>query len=80
MEQVKEVHSTHVIECKGMQGTSETRFESVFETPVQVLVTTFKDGYREVCCPHLGLAYQKDGCKAQNGPYPYCYLKRPKED
>lgn len=81
MEKPNKVHSTHAVECKGLEGTSITNFKDSLEAPVQVLITTFEDGYREVCCPHLGMDYQKDGCKAKGeGPYPYCYYRRPKED
>lgn len=62
----KEVFATNVVECRGKTATcSKVDFQDALERPVQVLITTFRDGTRTVCCPHLGRSLgDTKGCRA----------------
>lgn len=52
----KEVFATNVVSCDGRVGEiigNDRMFDAALNSPVQALVTTYKDATRNVCCPFL---------------------------
>ncbi len=69
-----EVFSTDVVECRGRKKTGKDlwHYKAALRRPVQALITTFKDGTRDVCCPHASKGNPVCKVALQEGEYPNC--------
>ena len=75
----KEVFATNVINCNGRDFNNcgaALHYKDALNESIQALITTFRDGSREVCCPHLATNIDDDqSCRAHlrdDSLYPHC--------
>lgn len=81
------VVTTNTLKCRGRnivkdENMADYRFEAALDNPVYVLATTFSNGAKSICCPHLLPSVKPTNsmvCKATDaflvgdtGKYPYC--------